>query len=74
MFLKCQTKDGRNVQISLENIKEIESKPNSFIRITYTDGTITSLTYNPNSFGFQTTYTLDIKEINNLIHELKLSP
>lgn len=72
MFIKCVTKDKRNVNVSTTNIREIEYKDGNYVRIFYLDNNVISFTYNPNSFSFKTDYILDSKEIDNLIYEINL--
>lgn len=74
MLLKFTTKNKDTVNLSLDNLKEIRSKENNYIRIFYRDGTEINLSYNSNSFDFKTSHELTIDEINKLITEINLIP
>lgn len=72
MFIKFQTKSNQNVNIPLENIREITTLHNNYIRIFYQDGTEMNLSYNKRSFSFTTHHELSVNELNKLMHEINI--
>lgn len=76
MLLKFTTKSKEtvNLNINLDDLKEIVSKEGNYIRFMYKDNTEVNLTYNSKSFDFNTDHELTVDEINKLILEINLIP
>ena len=71
MLLHAQTKDKRDINLSLNDVRSTESKLGNYIHINYNDGSTTTLAYNNTSFDFKVDYIVDIQEINRIINELQ---